>query len=145
MALENKLDVFAFLTLRGEVVFPRQMIELDQRNGVDGTEATLLGTKGSPFQLMSQVDQASFSYASFEAKQYHDLIEDGAVDLIKDGIDYSIYGLKFQVLNVTIVKCQRITTAVGGINPPSLAWLEAVWELIAIVDEPEPPPEEEEP
>lgn len=143
MPLENSLDIFPFVAMRGDVVFPRQMVELDQRNGVDGTEATLLGTKGTPFQLLSQVDLIGYPEAISEFQQYLDTIGKGGVELIKDDIDYTSLGVKFQVLNVTQVKCHAITTAVGGINPPSRAWLEAVWELIAIsepIPEPEPEP-----
>ncbi len=108
------------------------MLEIDQRGGVDGTQFTLLGKKGEPFQLLSQVDLVSYPAAISEAQQYLDTIAGDTVPMVKDGIDYDALGMQFKVLNVTIVKIKAIVTCVGGINPPSRAWLECVWELMAV-------------
>ena len=142
MALVNSIGDFQFLTMRGEVFAPRQMLEMDQRAGVEGTEFTLLAAKGTPFQVFTQVDAPSFAHAQDESVAYLEAIEDGTLSLTKDGVDFSGYGFEVKVLNVTPVNIRAIRSAVGGINPPSLAWLEAVWDLIAVAivgDEPEEP------
>ena len=129
---ENTIGNFQFVAIRGEVLPPRAILEIDQRGGVDGTETTHLGTKGVPFQLFTQADATDYNSALIEAKEYLDLIEDEAQDLVVNDIDFTGIGFKIKVLNVTPTLIKRISSATGGVHPPSQGWIEAVWDCIAV-------------
>lgn len=133
MPLENSIGDWLFVAMQGEVVPPREMLEMDQRNGVDGTEFTLIGKKGEPFQLFTQVDAENYDAAVTNFQfGYLPLIEAEPQTLIHNGVNHDGNGFKVKVLGVTCVKMKAITSAVGGLYPPSNAWLEAVWDLIAV-------------
>mgnify|MGYP000995828325 FL=1 len=105
---------------------------MDERAGVDGTELTRIGTRGKPFQLVSQVDQADVDSCYATLNQYKTLIDGDPVDLVWYGVNSSTYGYKVQVLGVMPTKIQKIASAIGGKNAPSNGFLECVWSLIQI-------------
>lgn len=126
---ENSIGEFLFLEIRGEVIPTREQLEMDQRNGINGTEFTLTGTKGEPFQLLTRVDAPSYPDALQFAQDYGSLIELGAQDLILHDV---LFTQQVKVLKVTPVRIHAIRSGIGGIFYPSLGWIEAVWDLIAV-------------
>jgi hypothetical protein len=131
----NKIGDFEFIALRGEPVIPKQAVAIMDRPGIDGSEKILLGKKGVPFALVSQVDQASYQAAKETLLEYQDLIAEDSVALVQAGVDSEQLGYRVQVLNVNEAPggCRPIRGAVGNaLNQPSEAFLEAIWELIAV-------------
>ena len=112
--------------------FLRQEIVADQRPGVDGTELTRIGTRGVPFQLGSQVDVHDIDDGWTVFHSYLDLINGDPLPLMWYDRQSVVSGFKVQVLDVRMVRLHTITNAIGGLNPPSGAFLECVWDLLAI-------------
>jgi hypothetical protein len=132
--LDNSIGAHRFIAIYGVPEPPREVLELDERGGTDGTEITKLGIKGRPFQLVTHVDAVSYNFARSTFDQYRLLIADPPVDLIVGGVNSSAANppYKVKVLNVTPIRIDRIAGAVGGLNAPSAGWLECAWDLIAI-------------
>lgn len=128
-----KIDVHEMLFWQGQPPpLTLQEIVMDERAGVDGTELTRIGTRGKPFQLVSQVDCRDIDdcYATYDT--YKDLIDGDPVELIWYDVNSTTYDYKVQVLAVVPSKIQTIKSAIGGKNPPSEGFLECVWSLIQI-------------
>lgn len=136
MPAENSLGDFQFLAILGHPMALRQHLELDQRNGVAGTEFTKLALKGDPFQILTQVDMPTFDDCLIMYHlQYAAAVDDDPLPLVYHDVTLSTFGYDFKVLNVTPARIQRISSAKGGLYPPSLGWLECVWDLIAVSNE----------
>lgn len=133
MALpENRIGDHQFLVLSGDRAPPKQILSLDERPGVDGTEITQEGLKGHPFTMRSEVDQENLDTASTTYLEYVDLIEADPVELIQDDQSSVAEGFRVQVLDVRRVLAKKIVPGPGGLNAPSLAYLICDWDLIAI-------------
>lgn len=135
MPLEYSIGDFNFIAIDGYWVPPAEVVSLDQRGGVDGTQITAHGKKGRPFPVTTQVDQPNYAVALATIKSYQDLIDADPVALVLAGSSSESVGPGFlvAVLDVEIIRCQILAPgAMGGLNPPSLAWLECRWQLIAI-------------
>lgn len=132
---DNSIGDFDFLTLRGNVNAPAEQLVLDQRIGVDGTEATRTGVRATPSVLTSTRDVLDGAAGRRLYREYLDLINDNPVEVVKDG-EPSLDGLwKAQVLEVRLVILQAITAAVGGIEEdPPAAILVCEWTIIAIAN-----------
>jgi hypothetical protein len=128
----NSIGEFQFITVLGHPVGPREQPEVIARSGVDDVGVWRTGKRGEPFELVSQVDVASMDGARRLFKQYVDSIGQDPVVLIQDDYDYSAEGWKVVVLDVEERQRHAIISAVGGLNLPSLAFLECAWKLVAI-------------
>lgn len=138
MALpENSIGPYNFVTLLGQVLPLRETLEMDQRGGVDGTEFTKLGEKGQPFQIVSQVDSESYDNAWQTLHGYRSLISDPPKELVVHNTPFSTFGYNVKVLAVNPLpnSPRAIRSVTGGLFPPSRAWLECVWDLIAVKNE----------
>src|SRR5262245_11578976 len=102
MALtENKIGIHQFIALRGEPIPPRQAAVIDDRPGVDGSEKILVGTKGEPFSMISQVDAETYLAGKLAFEEYKLLIDGDAVALVQGGVISDGLGYRVLVLNVT--------------------------------------------
>lgn len=108
---------------------PKQELQIDQRLGVDGTEATDTGRRGQKFSLQSQVDCDDYNDAVTTFDSYRDLITSDPVIVIQGGVSSNDRGFKCQVLGVKLVHAATII-GIGGSG--GNGWLECSWELIAI-------------
>lgn len=134
MALDtNSIGNFAFIALHGDPAPPREQLEVSARPAVEGVTVTRTGKRGVPFRMRSQVDQASYETARATYRQYVDLIRDDPQVLIQGGVVSTSEFYKVQVLDVRAVRIGPIKSASGGLNSPSLGWLECDWDLIAIL------------
>lgn len=139
MAGENKIGNERFLSLQGQPGLLKTNIERLQRPGVNGTGFWDVGKHGQPFGLRSQCDYASFAEAIEAARRYATLIDEKPVTVLYGGVDLGGGEVVYQVLSVQIAGVTALGSASdGGLNPPSLGWLEAEWTL-----EPVPAPEPE--
>lgn len=129
--MSDSIDSFSFLALRGTPVWPVEQVKVIQRAGVDGSAFLYLGKNCPPFQLSSIVDVASMAVGAALLLSYQALTEDEPVALVQGSVDWSAADLWVKVLNVQQKALQAAVT-VGGLNPPSLAILEATWTLQGI-------------
>lgn len=129
----NSIGDFTFIALLGGREPPREQLEIEARPSVDGLTIIRTGSRGTPFRLRSQVDAASYNGAWTTFRQYLALIKSDPVVLTQGGIVSTAEGFKVQVLNVHPVKIGPIKSASGGLNTPSLGWLECDWDLVAVV------------
>lgn len=129
----NSIGDFSFIALLGNREPPREQLEIEARPSVNGLTIIRTGSRGTPFRLRSQVDAASYNAAWSTFRQYLSLINDDPQLLIQGGIYSSSEGYMVQVLDVHPVRIGPIKTASGGLNAPSLGWLECDWDLVAIV------------
>ena len=128
----NTIGNFQFIALHGNPVPPKGQPMVLARAGVDGVGIWRAGVRGVPFEMVSQVDAPNMAVARQLLKAYVDSIEQDPVPLIQDDYDYTAEGWKVVVLDVEQRQRHAIISPVGGINLPSLAYLEASWTLIAI-------------
>lgn len=128
----NQIGPFYFLSLDGGVETLKQDNQLMIRPGVPGVGLMLTGQRGKPFHLRSRVDAPNVVSAHDMKEEYNTLVGGGPYDLAQYGAIYSSVGIGFLVLDVRVVKISALAFCKGGINPPSLGWLECDWELIAV-------------
>lgn len=129
----NKIGDFEFVSLRGEVIPPMATKVIDDRPGVDGSEFVLTGTKGRPFSVVSQVDEASYQAAKTLLGLYRALIDSEPVEIVQGGVSSESHGYRVAVLNVEPLRIMPIRNAVGNkLNPPSQGWIECRWDLVAV-------------
>lgn len=127
---------FEFVAIDGYWSPTAEVVSIDQRGGVDGTEVTAHGSKGRPFQLLTKVDQPTYAVALGTIDNYQALIYTDPVALVLNGRSSESIGdngFKVAVLDVSVQACFALAPgAMGGLYPPSLAWLECRWQLVAI-------------
>lgn len=134
---EYKIGNFDFLTIDGVPMPPQELLALDQRHGVDGTEITRLGKKGEPFQLQTTRDYATYGTCFEFLKNYLDMIGDGPKDLLLADQDVSAFGYRVNVLKVRSIRITRVAASVGGLvaGPPAegvmIGYMVCLWDLIA--------------
>lgn len=130
----NKIGDLTFLTLSGAIDPPGQELELIARPGVNGVAAWLTGTRGQPFQLIAALDCGTLADAEAAVVTAKALIGADPVNIIKASHDYSTQQLVFLVINVRAINGtpHLLGGCTGGLNPPSGAWLELAFELLAI-------------
>ena len=134
--LTHQIGDFQFVTLlapSGQPMPPMMQINRVSRPGVNGSDYSKEGTKGTPFQLISMVDTATLDEAHALPTQYMTTIDEGAVELIKDGHNYTADGWQVKVLAVRPLDIRRIISGGGNfLNPPSHGWLVCLWDLEAV-------------
>lgn len=130
----NKIGAFTFIALMGERVPPAQVNAIDSRAGVQGEEFTLLGKKGQPFAVVSQVDADDYNAAWTTFNSYLAACASDAVEMIQGGISTVAEGYKVKVLAVTPVRIITIRGASGNKQAaaPNTGFVEARWDLIAV-------------
>ena len=129
---EHRIDDLYFVWLHGSPEARKQQVYVDARTGVEGCALWLKGVRPEKFTLRSGVDVESFTGAANLYKQYRELIGTDPVDLVWSGWDSAVDGYRVCVLDVRRVDVSGLLASVGGINPPSAAWLECDWDLIAV-------------
>lgn len=129
----QRIGIYTFTTLQGNLQPPAPVKIPDDRQGVDGTEFVLAGTKGQPFVLISTVDDEDIQAARHTLKSYLDTIAEGAVEVIKDDVSTLEEGYKCSVLSVREIDCRAITGACGNkLSNSAGAYLAAEWTLVAV-------------
>lgn len=132
--LLNKIGTHQFLFLRGPWVPPAMEVRVDRRPGIDSIEITRLGTRGRPFQWISAVDTGAPAEAVDLLFAYRELIGQNPVSVVKDNATSDSAGFKCAVLAVEERRIIALGASIGGLNPPSRGWIEAVWTMIAIAN-----------
>lgn len=129
----NKIGIFTFVSLQGQMVPPATVKIPYDRPGVDGTEFVLAGRKGRPFVLVSTVDDEDLTAAQNTLSSYQDLIGEDAQEVVKGGVSSSSLGYKCVVLDVQEVACGPIRGASGYLlSSQAQAYLTAQWTLQAV-------------
>lgn len=130
--LENKIGPFQFLGIRGPLAPLKEILSLDERPGVNGTEITREGEKGRPFTVRTWVDQASYQDARNTFLLYLFQIGRDPVQMIRGGENSFAEGYRVIVLDVREVFIGTIVPGPGGLNAPSAGYLECDWDLLAV-------------
>jgi len=139
--VSNQIDAFAFISLDGNPQALKKQLTPLARAGVDGTTLLDEGSRGRAFTLRSKVDQANVTTGWRTLQEYKDLIGTDPVDLIWNDAELSEDTVQVAVLDVTLARLVALAGGTGGLNPPSLAWLECDWTLLPIdVSTPAPAP-----
>jgi hypothetical protein len=121
---------FAFLDLIGPPAAVSNHGVPVHRPGRD-TAVWFPGTFARDFPLVSHVDAFTLQYASELFQLYRNAVG-SAVDLAYHGIVWTNPDLRCIIRDVDLVKpngLQRLAFGVGGLCPPSLAFLRCKWEL----------------
>jgi hypothetical protein len=133
--VENSIGSEQFLEIVGMPDLAKMRLDLVERPGVDGTGIWETGTRGKPFTLLTRVDAEDLRAAIETFARYCKFPEQDSVDLMVQDVSFLTYGFTFQVLDVRPREICELANSSGGLNPPSLAWCECEWDLVAI---PEP-------
>lgn len=104
------------------------------RPGVTGSAIWLTGERGKPFTVRSTCDAYHLNHAIELFLEYRTLIGQDPVDLIWNDYHVTDENTKVAVLDVRRVpdRIFRMAGATQGLNPPSLGWIEADWELLLL-------------
>lgn len=129
MGVLNQIGSFSFIELAGNPEKVKTQVGVMVRAGVDGVTLIDDAARGTPFMLRSKIDVRSMDDGRSLYSSYCGLIGANPVAITWQGVDLSNY---FAVLGVTQAVLKAIVTGTGGLRPPSLAWLECDWQLIAI-------------
>lgn len=136
----NQLGNFYFVALHGPTdrgtppTLLAEQVETHQRPGVDGTAIIKLGRKADAFQMRSVVDTPSFAAAVYLASQYMTYQGQGPYGLIWGSVNFlSEFNVLYVPIKIEITKVRRLSCAAGGLYPPSLGLVEALWTLQPIV------------
>lgn len=121
-----------FVELIRMPALPGQQVEVIQRPGVLGTALRRLGRRGEPFEVVSRVDTESIADGHTKFYEYSLLRGRSPVEVIWDDVHLLTHDTLFGVLSVQILRLKAISTAVGGLNSPSAAWLECLWSMVAV-------------
>lgn len=132
MALLNYIGPFYFLSLDGGVETVKPENELLRRPGVPGVGLLLTGARGRDFIVRSRVDVESVLNAEDLYVQYTKIIGDGVYPVAQFGKEFTDYGYGFLVRDVRKIDLRAMSLFVGGLNPPSYAWLECEWTLCCV-------------
>ena len=138
--LDHRIGQFEFLDLEGNPEQVKRQLTVLARAGVDGHTVVDEGRRGTPFVLRSRVDQQDLAAGRATYGAYAALIGGDPVQLVWQDLDLD--GEDFQVLVLDVVQSRLHALAwgsAGGLNPPSRAWLECDWTLLAIANEVEEP------
>ncbi len=127
--LDNSIGDFAFLALAGEIEPPREILEIEERAGIQGSEVTRMGAKGRPFVLQSRVDLQSYEEAKTLLDDYLGLVGADPVSVTQGGVTSQYL---FIVLNINVLRIPPVAGGVGGFNSNPRALLECRWTLLAI-------------
>ncbi len=131
MALEYSIGEFQFLSLDGVPPCRKDELAVIVRPGVDGLAFLITGKRGQPFTLRSRVDCESRDNAMAKRAEYAALVGAGKQTLV-----WGNYALaseddaKVMVLDVRPIMAGELLVSSGGLNAPSLGYLECDWDLI---------------
>jgi len=132
MPCEHRIGDHQFVWLHGSPEASRQQVEVLSRAGVEGAALWLKGVRPEPFTLRSGCDAESFTRAAAMYRWYRTSIGKDPVDLVWSGWPAAADGFAVVVLEVRRIKVTGLLVSVGGLYPPSAAWLECDWKLIAV-------------
>lgn len=131
MAGEFRIGTHYFLSLNGPPPVRQQEGQIIVRPGVPGLAFWLTGERGQPFTLVSQVDCASKAAALAKRYEYRELVLAGKQDLVwGDHYFTTEDGAKVMVLAVRTLRVGELLTSSGGLNAPSLGYLDCEWDLV---------------
>ena len=130
----HRIGTFIFAVLQGQVPIPATRLEKLVRPGIDGAGYLDVGKLPVTFQIRSIVDPTDYVAAVLELEEYQATVDQGALTLVKDNIDYSANTIPFKVkvLAVNPVECRAVPHVEGGLNPGSRAVLVCEWTLEAV-------------
>lgn len=133
------LGSFDFLRLNsfagydGAPMLPRTHCEMVQRLNVKGTGFVIGQRTGMLFPMQSFIDLANDAQAALLIANYHLAVNTDPLTIVWRDINYfSLYGVKYMVVDVTDIRSCRLYSATGGLNPPSLSCLSAIWHLMPV-------------
>ncbi len=132
----NAIHNFACIQLDGNPIPPMQDRKIVQRAGVDGTGIWRMGSRGRKFTLRAGVDVPNMAAGRVAFAAATAFTNADPLVLIQENYDFDLeQDWKVSVLGVRQVDLRAILNAIGGLFPPSLAWLEIDFELIAIANQ----------
>ncbi len=134
--LQQRIGQFEFLDLVGNPEQVKRQIVALARAGVDGHTLIDEGSRGTPFPLISRVDQQHLEHGRATYRSYCELIGSEPVELVWQDLDMTLESFQVAVLNVVQRNLHALAWgSAGGLHPPSLAWLECEWTLLAVATE----------
>ena len=128
---------FDFLALHGNPEPLKEQCVLAGRPGVEGVAVWKTSPRGVRFTLRSAVDAESLTAARWLFGQYKTLIGGDPVELVWAGLAMTGESFQVVVLDCRPAEIKSIIGGVGGLYPPSIAWCECDWDLVAVATEPE--------
>lgn len=124
----------------GAPLLPHEMIELVQRDGVNGTGFILRGSKGFAFPARSWVDVASEAAAHTLMVGYRTLVGTGLYDVTFRSVSYgTVHNVYYGVIGVTEDRIETMANMTGGLNVSNGSVggvLHVIWHLVPVYVEP---------
>ena len=130
--MADYLGSIPVLAFRGNPERLKEMAQCLSRPGVEGVAVWRTAKRGLPFQLRSESDARSLSHATALYRWYCAQIAQDPQPLVWKALDLSRDRIGVVVLDVRMAVCTRQLLGVGGLFPPSQAWLECDWSMVAV-------------
>lgn len=129
----SQIGPYRFITIKGAPVdLIQEQTRVTSRDGVDGVTIHRLGRKGRVFTVRTEVDVVNEATGLVALSAYKALTSSNPQPMWVGGVSLTIGGMAVKVLSVRGRINRTISISVGGINPPSGAFLVAEWTLIVI-------------
>lgn len=121
-----------FDDLKGNIVVPQPMFDVESRVGQDGVVAFATGKRGQQFNLESMYVESSYANAQALAIVYASEPSLTPRNIIRGTVDFTSTTIRFVVLGVTteIMPVPSWLGIRGSVSPGFV--LKAVWQLIAV-------------
>lgn len=118
-----------FDDLKGDIIVPSPMFDIESRTGQDGVVVFAVGTKGKPFVLESVYVESSYANAQALAIVYASEPSLIPRNIIRGTVTFATSGIQFVVLGVTteIVPVVLWRGARAVVSPGFM--LRAKWQL----------------
>jgi hypothetical protein len=130
--MANAIGDFAFIRLGPMPEVYRRMLLVLDRPGVNNHVILRTGMKGRPFTVRTGVDAIDLYDGVLATVNYQSIIGTDAVELVYNDVAMSDFRCKFLVLDVKPLEVRALQGAIGGLFPPSRAWVTAEWTLLPI-------------
>lgn len=128
----SAIGPFSFISMRGSPDPIKMRGELIMRPGVDGVGAIRHGRRGTPFVVETMSDATSKQAARSLFRLYTELVFADVQPIGWSGIDLTGEQFGVLVLDVRPVEIGALAGSTPGLYPPSLGYVIAQWDLVAI-------------
>lgn len=129
--MTNSIGPFNFISMGPAPELYRRALILMERPGVNNHVILRAGMKGRPFNLQTQVDALDLYDGTLAYANYQSYIATNPVPVVYADVAFTTFNVLYLVLDVK-ADVRAIQGAVGGLFPPSLAWVTADWTLLPI-------------
>lgn len=131
------LGGLSFDDIKGDLVIPGMMRDIEAKTGDDGVAVFNIGSRGEPFELETRYAFASWALARAAEMTYAATFTAAPVNCILGGYNYTATGFQFVLLGPPKTRIESIAAWQGlrsgspvTVSPAFVVY--AVWRIVAV-------------